>query len=466
MSGPRTVKELSTSFDEVIKAPDIVDNITKSIKGILTVTSVILETGGKPGWHKEFNKHSHTLGQTLDEKDEEMLQPLVSFITETTPNKQLTVGGGEDDFDINSPFYALINKVKELDARFDGMAYLRRFEEGSDDRADFKPFKPLEFAPVIGPTVKASGFGETPVPFRLIISVCHTLLDVLRLSLSLPGFDKPFLRKTFSVALAAFEFLRGQWKQALLSAAGIISQPAMYAGFFGKVFLNIFSLISPSMQDDIIYGSFSVTKSLIVGILISIFQATATLETRKKVMNFFKEIAERNQEIDDTLEEKGLPIQPSNRKPDMDHWNRIQAAAQDRTITCSSDYQGVIETAKGDIILKLIFQMMNMPITEEDLNLHCAPYKNYIKDNKYPSIKELVVIEAEKAKGSAPPPGDKESNSEEQNPEEQKQEQKQEQKPEKPTPIKGGSRKRLRRSSSKKNRLKKNTLLRSTSISR
>jgi hypothetical protein len=38
-------------------------------------------------------------------------------------------GGG---IDVNSPFYALLQKIKELDATFDAKAFLRRMEETSD----------------------------------------------------------------------------------------------------------------------------------------------------------------------------------------------------------------------------------------------------------------------------------------------------------------------------------------------
>jgi len=395
---PKTVKELKTSLEQILEMPDIVQNMMNSITGIFTVVSVILETEGKPGWHKQVNK---VTSETLTEKDEQTLQPLVNFIValpSTSPKKNLVaMTGGGIDIDINNPLYALIYKIKSLDATFDATAFLRRLEESSDGMDDNKPLKVLK-GPLISLSVPepiATRIAEVPLPFRLLIAMGHSLLDIVRLLVSLPGADMPILRQVFSVALASLEFFRGEWKQSLLSAAGIMSQSAMYAGFVGKVLVNIFSLISPSIQEDIILGTYSVTKSLIIGILIKLFQITATYDTRKAAMDVFRELAEKNKMIDTALEEGGLVGQPSNRSPDMSDPNRLQAALQDRTMTCSKEFQGVIQIAKQDIILKLIFQMLNMPVSEEDLLHHCERFQKYMKDNQYLSYKELLVKEAQ-----------------------------------------------------------------------
>ena len=394
-NSPKTVKELKTSLEQILEMPTIFTNMTSSITGIFTVMSVILETEGKPGWHKKVNK---VTSETLTEADEQTLQPLVNIIVAlpgTGPKKNLvpTTGGG---IDINSPFYALLQKIKELDATFDANAFLRRMEETSDGMEDTKPLKAVKYLSVPFPATKpvVDYLGEIPVPFRLLIAMGHSLLDILRLMVSLPGADMPLLRQVFSVALASLEFFRGQWKQSLLSAAGVMSQPAMYAGFVGKIFMNIFSLISPSIQEDMILGSYSVTKSLMIGILIKLFQITATYETRQAAMKVFRNLAEKNQMIDSALEEGGLVGQPATRSPSMSDPNRLQAAVQDPTITCSKEFQGTIQMAKQNIILKLIFQMLNMPVSEEDLLHHCKRFQKYMKANGYLSYKDLLVIEA------------------------------------------------------------------------
>ena len=394
-NSPKTVKELKTSLEQILEMPDIVQNMMKSITGIFTVVSVILETEGKPGWHKQVNK---VTSETLTEADEQTLQPLVNFIvalpgTSSKKNLVTMTGGG---IDINSPFYALIQKIKELDATFGANAYIRRMEETYDGKDDPTPFKVLEY-PLMSMSVPfpiAQKIGNIPVPFRLLVAMGHSLLDILRLLVSLPGGDMPLLRQVFSVALASLEFFRGQWKQSLLSAAGVISQPAMYAGFMGKVFMNIFSLISPSIQEDIILGSYSMTKSLIIGILIKIFQITATRDVRKAAMDVFRKLAEKNQIIDTSLAEAGLPGRSALIRPDMSNPNRIQAAVQDPVLTCSNEFEGVIDMANKNIIMKLIFQMLNMPVSKDEILHHCKRFQNYMKVNGYLSYNQLLLIDA------------------------------------------------------------------------
>jgi len=406
MSKPRTIKtikELANALAETFEMPDIVQNIMKSITGIAKVMSIILDTGGKPGWHKEVNRQD--LGETLSEKDEETLQPLVNFLTElplTSPKKNLLeplyMSGGA--IDINSPYYKLVDAVKAMDASFETKAIVPRIEEASDSKDDPKPLAVLKWIPAVKANPAFSKMADTEVPVRLVVAIGHTLLDVLRLLSSMPGMDIPLLRQIFSVALASFEFYRGQWKQAILSGVGVYNQTTMYAGFFGKLFLNMFSLISPNLQDDMVYGVYAVTKSFIVGALLKLFQITAKTETRKKALAFFKRMACKNNAIDEALKSQGLEGQPANRTLSMTNIQGVQSASQDWTLTCSKEFADFIgenpekTPFTDDAILKLLFQMLNMPTSMEEMAIKCKRLEHYMKENGYLSFKDLLVIEA------------------------------------------------------------------------
>ena len=155
MSKPRTIKtikELANALAETFEMPDIVQNIVKSITGIAKVMSIILDTGGKPGWHKEVNRQD--LGETLSEKDEETLQPLVNFLTElplTSPKRNLLeplyMSGGA--IDINNPYFKLVDAVKAMDASFETKAIVPRIEEASDPENDPKPLAVLNWIPAV-----------------------------------------------------------------------------------------------------------------------------------------------------------------------------------------------------------------------------------------------------------------------------------------------------------------------------
>ena len=402
-NSPKTIKELAASLSDVLQLPDIAQRTMKSLTSIITVMSIILETGGKPGWHKEVNRHQ--LGQTLDEKDEQILQPLVAFITAlpaTGPKQNLLEplvmkGGG---IDINNPYYKLVDVIKGMDAKSETKAIIPRIEEAADKKKDATPFAILKNLPVVRVNPILSSAADTPIPVRLIKPIGKTLLDILRLLSSMPGMDIPLLRQVFSVALSSVEFYSGEWKQALLSGAGVFSQTAMYSGFFAKLFLNIFSLISPNLQDDIVYGAFSVTKSIAIGALLYLFQITATQETRIKAINFFKRLSCKNEAIDKILKEKELPGQPANKTISFSKIQTVQSASQDWTLTCSKEFRDFIGDKPEDTpftkdpILKLLFQMLNMPTSLKEMDISCRNLKRYMDVNGYLSFKDLLVLEA------------------------------------------------------------------------
>jgi len=402
-NSPKTIKELAGSLSDVLQLPDIAQRTMKSLTSIITVMSIILETGGKPGWHKEVNRHQ--LGQTLDEKDEQILQPLVAFITalpSTSPKQNLLEplvmkGGG---IDINNPYFKLVEAIKAMDAKSETKSIIRRIEEAADEKEDPKPFTILKRIPIVAVNPVLTKAADTPIPVRLLKPIGKTLLDILRLLSSMPGMDIPLLRQVFSVALSSVEFYSGEWKQALLSGVGVFSQTAMYSGFFAKLFLNIFSLISPNLQDDIVYGAFSVTKSIAIGALLYLFQITATQETRVKAINFFKRLSCKNEAIDKILKDKGLPGQPANKTISFSKIQTVQSASQDWTRTCSNEFRDFIgknpedNPFTKDPILKLLFQMLNMPTSLKEMDISCRNLKRYMDVNGYLSFKDLLVLEA------------------------------------------------------------------------
>ena len=464
---PKTIRELATALEQTLQLPDMVQRIMKSMNSILMVLSIILETGGKPGWHKEVNRHSELLGETLNEKDEQTLQPLVNFVVSlpmASPKQNLlaplfmrggavtgdglssTVQAGLDklqgfgkgmtaenleelkkkgpaalmgkaagllgkgakgaegaegdaekiDIDINIPYFQLVDTIKAMDAKSDTESVIQRVQEKADGQKDPKPLMALKgfLSVFLGPPI-AIKIGETPVPVRLAVALGKTLLDILRLLSSMPGMDIPLLRQVFSIALASVEFYNGEWKQSLLTGAGIFSQSAMYMGFFSKLFLNIFSLISPNLQDDMIYGAYAVTKSIIVGALLYLFQITATKDVRDKAMKFFNELACVHEKTDKVLEDQGIKGQSANINPSMSYIQRVQSASHDWTLTCSTTFSDFIKTDPftNNFVLKLMFQMLNMPISMEEMDRKCKDLKVYMDYNKYLSFKDLLVIE-------------------------------------------------------------------------
>jgi hypothetical protein len=189
------------------------------------------------------------------------------------------------------------------------------------------------------------------------------------------------------------ELLKGDWKTALLSFAGFFGSSLVYMGFVGKIFLEIFYMISPQLQDDIITGTFSVTKSIFVGFLINIFKITATYTVRTEAIQLLEGFAEREQGIDDMLTEAGF-YPRAQIDPKEPIGAGTHAFIEDRTWNCSKEFQGFIAIAKKNDIMRFILQLCNIPTSEEDIEKQCKQFAKYVHDKGYMKWNDLLEAEA------------------------------------------------------------------------
>jgi len=420
MSIPTTVEELTNLFDKVVEDPKVTEHLLTGAQSIATVLSSILLTQGQPGWHVEVNK---VLGSNvLNESNAATLQPVVDFINkladaspkqnvrEALPSQQS--GGAPKKYGnqwagigIDDAYGIVVDKVKGVNyvtRQFAKESGILRMEIDSDTKEDWHPFKPFEatintislpFLPFLG-----TALAQIPVPFRLIVYLGHSFLSLLRIMTSRPGKDQPTMRKVFSIALAAVDLLRGNWKGSLLSLAGYFGQNQMYMGITLKMFLNIFSYISPKLQEAVAWNLLKLTKSAIIGFLLKLFQITATKPVRDKVIELFTELAQRKNCLDLVLTKAGLPRRAPNTSPmgageAMAQMGRVQDFAQDEARNCSDEFRKVIAVARDSIILKLILQLMNVPVTEDNLDENCKKFSVYMKREGYSTWYELLVAE-------------------------------------------------------------------------
>ena len=410
MSIPTTVQELTNLFDTVVEDPKMLGRLRTGVESVATVISTILLTEGAPGWHLAVNK---ALGSNaLSESDEKALHPFVEFICKlpgTSPMQNIREGqeGGAakqerwKGIGIDDAYGMVLDKVKAISYMSQEFAKnhgILKMEIESDSKEDWHPLKPFEgpinaAAAPIGLIGLGTALAEIPVPFRLIVFTGQILLETLRLITSPPGYDMPIFRKLFSATLAVVEFLRGNWKGSLLSFVGWFGQGPMYVGMVFKIILDTVSLISPSLQDGIAWGLLKVTKSAIIGFLLKLFQITATKPVRDKAIEMFTELAQRKNCLDLVLTESGLPRRDADLAPKFENMGTVQEVAQNATRNCSSEFRKAIEVARESIILKLILQIMNIPVTEDNIEVTCQKFSAYMKKEGHSTWYELLVAE-------------------------------------------------------------------------
>jgi hypothetical protein len=142
----------------------------------------------------------------------------------------------------------------------------------------------------IPPNITFEVLSKVKIPFRTIIFAIYLALDVTRISMGVS--DRTTARKLLSIVLAILELLRGDWKKSILTFIGFYGMTPLIAGEVMKVFLSLFRKLSPQIQRDIVFGSLDATKSLIIGLLLSIFQITAPEEVRLPLIGVLEKIAQ------------------------------------------------------------------------------------------------------------------------------------------------------------------------------
>jgi hypothetical protein len=381
------IKEALGILDTIAKLPTGALTFSNAITTIFQVIGAILQADGKEGWSTIANE---AIGKgVLTLEDEKDLKPLTDLLIQLkyadkdTPLETLQKGGGSvnPNPDLDKLFAKGVNKFKEVNktvSDFSSTFGITKFERTFDRLDDPRPFKPLGAIPAI----RATGLQESPVPFRFMIFFLYSVLHIVRLVTS----DVAIIRKVLSVALAILELLRGDWKTSLLAFAGFFGSGLVYTGFVYKIFLEIFYMISPPLQNDIVFGAYRVTKSIVIGLLLNIFKITATYKIRTQAIKLFEGLIAREEEIDAVLEEKGF-LKRSYMNPD-DPQEGIHEYVEDAVWNCSSEFQDAIKISKENAILRVILQLCNIPTSEDDQE--CSKFAKHAYQQGYKTWAELL----------------------------------------------------------------------------
>ena len=222
------------------------------------------------------------------------------------------------------------------------------------------------------------------LPYRAAGMIIHTLLSISRFRGATSAYDIPFWRQIQSVISALLELMMGDWKSAALSLAGIYSQNAAYAGIVGQLMLSILSMMDPDYQESIVGGITAVPKSILIGLLLHAFQTFATNEVRKKAI---ETLASFETNIEKTLTEN---IEQSTFKAELvaakqtgaselnfGRINLVQKMIHRKAMMCDKEFRNIFErnNVKDNVILLILFKLMDIPLTEEEYTSMCPTDK-------------------------------------------------------------------------------------------
>jgi hypothetical protein len=171
-----------------------------------------------------------------------------------------------------------------------------------------------------------------PLPRRPFLLFLMTLLDSFRLSRALIG------EKDVSLTLIVLfeELLTGQWRQMILTAAGLLSPSGVAMGVIGKYIVNTWSLIDGNVRTDIVKTFFKGGKSLFIGFML---WCITTLPPQSYKDSYKKKI---------------------------DEFKDLQQKAQNPAFVCTPAVGEIIKSIEDDPFFRLLMEMLNVPVVKED----------------------------------------------------------------------------------------------------
>jgi len=365
MNSSYTFQRIQKEADQLLQH-GIPPKMCESVDSLIRMVQAIVKTEGN-GWATHAIDQEGNPLLTAEEQIQftKLLEPYVpsilSFFTgkmEGGQAMQATQAPKKDLVGMDNFYEKMIDKVSSINSKVMGYASdfgILRLEHEGDEKYDLKFPEPavIEF-PFLKPFY---------LPVRTLVYLIQLVLDIVRISMSMSGNEQA--RKTLSFGVALLDLLRGDWKKALLSLIGYYGTTPLLIGQFGKIYLSLFRMFSPTLQRSFTYGALDASKSFLVGVLLSIFQLTAPIELREPLVPVFQKIALVKKEMDGMLSEVDLLPRPDYFTPSFEDLNNLQALIDDPTFICSSEFQVLLDTVNKSSIINIVLQILRIPVTEK-----------------------------------------------------------------------------------------------------
>jgi hypothetical protein len=424
-----------TAIRAALNAPNMSQAVGKSANGLIRMADAYMKAGGEEGWMANVKDET---GNPLFKSDEQRkievaFKPTtaggayfpdpatLSGLPQATLNAKLAQATNSPNVpDIDELYTKVVNKIKTFDSdvnRYASTHGILKLEKAGDLTGDVRAFSEPMSKLISSGVLTASTVAGTPIPtestqevlskikapVRLIVFAVYLFLDVARITMGVLGVSSG--RKILSVLVALLELLRGDWKKAVLTFAGYFGSEPMLMGTLVKVFLSMFRMLAPQLQDSIIYGSFDATKSMLVGFLLAVFQLTAPEEVRLPLIGALENVARKKAEIDGTLEQVGLSARPDYLSPTWADLNNIQAVISDKAYVCSAEFEELVKNINNAPAINLALQILRIPVSEQMIKMKCGdgPAKPFVSTLAETAKEETeLALEPQPATNPAP----------------------------------------------------------------
>lgn len=394
-----SLERLANEDDETLKK-----KVYETFSGISFLMIEAKKAQFKKGWASEIlDRHDEPVfekgeAKIIEEAANKFIKPMFSSSSQNkrggaVPNVKASASGvlvksniNPEDLSLDRTFWKVRDIIKSIDNQVKNFSReLGPFRFFYDQNTpDFRFPLPVPAPPPVFVSVIM-----VPVNPRAIPIIIGLIVETIRMIFSVGPLSNDIARKILSLVLGLIDFLKGDWKQGILSMIGFFGETPLVAGLVGKVFLNLLDLIAPDIQERITMDIYQSGKSICIGFMLWGFANFAPGPARSAARAQFdalkKIVADSNGKIENiessmqkSLEPAGLQLKlneiPEDFVPTFDDMQNLQAIVRQPTIYCSKEFQEAIEPLRKIPPMRLVLELMNIPTDPQTLTFECKDH--------------------------------------------------------------------------------------------
>lgn len=342
---------------------ELPERIYKAIEGVSNILLAWMQMDGAPGWTNYllnpdkspfFSKEQSSAVENVARTFEPQLRFLTGKNTSYNQPNRIQVGGQVPDttvaqlpnkVSLDSIFFGIMNQISAYDEQFRELS--KNLGILTDDNLTGDIQRSYEQALSTFPQF---AFIPKFFPATAVFALVYTLLDSIRLAVGNPNYDMKAARILLSLVISILDFLRGNWKNAILTLLGVGSPNGVVMGVFGKLVNNTWMLVAPNLQDKLILAVYESTKGLFIGFIMTAFAIFAPIPIRDKTKEQYDQLKELINNA---------------------------ASSKSQNYFCTDKYEGLFQAVQENAILRLVAELINLPTTNEARNIICQGFEGY-----------------------------------------------------------------------------------------
>jgi hypothetical protein len=314
-------------------------------------------------WHHA--KAGHLVSKEYEESDRKKLEGGFQLVS-------MTGGAAAEANEFDKEYSLFQTKIEQIGTQVQEI--LSSLGIVSFDSSNLKKLKEVY-------TSKQNPLSNRPFRYKI-----YQFLSLLVESLRLWIFMSPLEQKDFefysSLAQTVLDILRGQSKQAALSATGLFDSHAFKLSVVGRFLLNLIEIIMPDFTNVVGIDLYTNSKSILTSLLLWYFANFAPDRLQEIVAKAFadiKTLVKKNdlpKDIQTQLKALDFPIEQT---PSYDDILALQTLLQDPELLCDPSIEKLLQPIRRVQSLRLICDLFNIPIGKAEYDAVCPTQTRKVK---------------------------------------------------------------------------------------